>query len=120
MVDRSILREHLKEKVVSLAVTFSVKHSATKFSVKPSLVIRWVKQAGLEEKLTQPRDERSLYTVRQVTASDQINDDQHATLSTTNDHALQVKDTAHEKIDIQKLFAGAKIAMQLRKMKTTY
>ena len=71
-VDKSILKDQLRERAVSLAFTNGVKYSASKFSVRPSLVTKWVKEAGMREEVAQPKDEKSLFTLKKVTAYGQV------------------------------------------------
>ena len=45
-VDASILREHLKDRVLSFANSHTVEETATKFSLNQTLVIKWLKIAS--------------------------------------------------------------------------
>ena len=98
-VDWSILREHRKEKVISLAVSHGVKHSSSRFSVKLGLVTKWVKEAGLQGvgELAQSRYEGSPYSSGKIEIT---NEDNSSSVNTTKDQGTD------EGIEIEKLFVG--------------
>ena len=48
VVDASILKEHLKDRVLSFANNHTVEDTATKFNLKPTLVEKWLKIASRE------------------------------------------------------------------------